>query len=532
MIKRLRFYLALISAILKKDRRKISLGLVSVLLLLFILKVILPTVSPQITSAYKESRKPTFVEGVVGKPVHPNPLFDKSETQKEISQLVFRGLMKVDKKGNPVGDLAKNFKKISGTEYIFYLKKDIFWHDGARFTSDDVIYTVKTAQDPQYESVVSSNFKDVLAERLDDYTVKFKLREPFAPFPFATTVGIIPKHVPLKKYKPIGTGSFKVKSIAKDKIILSSKQLNLVFRFYKNFKDAKTALKLGEIHALGGFTPQEVSEMEKFGGKNIYQHVLPYRQTVVFFNTKSDPLKSRGVRQALAYSINKAAVGQSAGGKTAVISKNQLPLISWAENGKKDRYELNLVEAKKLLKEAGFEFTKNSWQKKGKKLAVSIISADDSELNTTVNMLKESWIQLGIKAKSKTQDVESLHKEIVPNRDFQILVDFQEIPPDPDQYVLWHTTQVRNANITGISSANLDKLLEDARKVGDVKKRGESYKLFTTLLADEAPAVFLYYPQYIWVVSKKVHGIDLSNFTTPLDRFDSYKKWRVDRGYF
>ena len=265
MIKRLRFYLALISAILKKDKRKISLGLVSVLLLLFILKVILPTVSPQITSAYKESRKPTFVEGVVGKPVHPNPLFDKSETQKEISQLVFRSLISVDKKGNPVGDLAKNFKKISETEYIFYLKKNIFWHDGVRFTSDDVLYTVKIAQDPRYESVVSSNFKDVSVEKLDNYTVKFKLREPFAPFPFATTVGIIPKHIPLKKYKPIGTGSFRVKSITKERIVLASKKLNVIFRFYMNFKDAKTALKLGEIHALGGFTPQEVSEIKKFG---------------------------------------------------------------------------------------------------------------------------------------------------------------------------------------------------------------------------------------------------------------------------
>ena len=336
----------------------------------------------------------------------------------------------------------------------------------------------------------------------------------------------------LKKYRPIGTGPFRVKSITKDKIALAGEGLNLIFRFYMNFKDAKTALKLGEIHALGGFTPQEVSEAKKFGNKNIYQHVLPNRQALILFNTRGDPLKSKEVRQALAYSINKTSIAQSAGGVVAVISRNQLPLINWVESSKKDRYELNLEEAKKLLKKAGFEFTKGSWQKKNKKLTVTVISADDPELNTIVNMLKQSWIELGIEVNSKTQDVESLHKETIPNRSFQILVDFQEIPPDPDQYVLWHTTQAREANITGISSANLDKLLEDARKVGDVKKRGESYKLFTTLLADEAPAVFLYYPQYIWVVSKKVHGIDLSNFTTPLDRFDSYKKWRVDRGYF
>ena len=164
-------------------------------------------------------QKPSFVEGVVGKPTYPNPIFDTTETQKDISNLVFRGLTKVNNKGGLIPDLAESYKAVSDTEYVFKLKKDIYWSDGKKFTSDDVIFTVKTAQDPQWDSPLSESFKDIVIERLNDYEVKFKLKEPFAPFPYATTAGIIPKHIALGKYKPVGTGPFTVKNINKDRTL-------------------------------------------------------------------------------------------------------------------------------------------------------------------------------------------------------------------------------------------------------------------------------------------------------------------------
>lgn len=532
MWRKLRFYLALFSAIINRNKRGVALGITILLIFVFVLKVLLPSVLPKISGTYEEFKKPTFVEGVVGEPTHPNPLFDSTETQRDISKLVFRGLTKVDMNGNLVGDLASEFKRISETEYVFKLKEGVFWQDGERFTSDDVIHTIEIAKNPKYESTVASNFKDVQVERIDDFLVRFTLKEPFTPFPFTTTVGVIPKHIALKKYRPIGTGPFKVKSITKDTVILSSKNLNLVFRFYASFEDATVALKLGEIHSLGGLTPQEVSEIETFGGKNIYRHGLPFRQAIVFFNTKAAFLKIKEVRQALAYSIDKDFLASQAGGERAVVAKSQLPLETWvlATVKRKERYEYSMDQAQEFLKKAGFELENNVWTKDGKGQQVTIVSANDPELRTVVNLLKETWTKLGLKVKTDIVEIEKLRKTTIPSRDFQVLVDFQEIPADPDQYVLWHTTQTRNANITGISSAKLDKLLEDSRKISGQKKRADRYVVFTTLLLDEAPAVFLYYPQYIWVVSKKVAGIDLSDFRVPGDRFHSYKNWKIREG--
>jgi peptide/nickel transport system substrate-binding protein len=529
MFKRLRFYTALLAAFLKRDKKKITFGFVVLLLVVFLLRVVVPSLVPEIQLAFTEFRRPTFVEGAIGEPSHPNPLFDSTETQKDISRLVFRGLTKVDAKGILVPDLAKSYKKISETEYIFNLKRDVYWHDGEKLTSDDVLYTVEAAKNPKYESEIADSFKDVKAEKVDSYTVKFSLKEPFAPFPFSTTVGIIPEHIPLKKYKPIGTGPFRVKEISKDTITLSTEDLNITFKFYVNFDDAKTALRMGEIHALGGFAPQEVDNLNKFGGRKIFQKTLSFRQSAVFFNTRGGDLKSNELRQALNHAIDKNSLKLITGGKGAITAKNQLPIGSWVETSNEERYVHDPELAKDLLRKANYKFKGDNWFLEDKKLSLTITTADDLELNSIANLLKESWSEIGIDVKINIVDIETLRGDTIPSKKFDVLVDFREIAPDPDQYVLWHTTQRRETNISGIRSPKLDKLLEDARKESSSKKRSSKYGLFTKLLLDEAPAIFLYYPQYIWAVSDQVRGIELVDFVRPVDRFNSYKNWKIKK---
>lgn len=531
MLRKVHFYWALFKALVKRNQKKISTSIVLLVLLTFFLKILLPVITPKLLSVYKESRKPTFIEGVVGTPVYPNPLFDVTETAKDVSSQVFQGLTKVDSKGLLQPDLAESYQKISDTEYVFTLKKDVYWHDGVKFSSDDVVYTVGLTQESSYRGPLEANFKDVSVEKINDFQVKFKLKEPFSPFPYATAVGIIPKHISLKKYKPVGTGPFQVKKIDREKIVLTNERLNLVFQFFKSIDEAKTALKLGTIHALGGLSPQEVWGLERFGKTYSYTHVLPFREVIVFFNTRPPALAEKNIRQALAYALDKGSLRKQIGGEKAIPSQNQLSLGNWVNNSK-ERYPHSLEEAVKKIKAAGFDLVEGNWVKKGEKLTFTITNVDDPELNSISNFLKDIWIKFGVDVDTKIVSSENLRRKTISNHDFDVLVNFQEISPDPDQYVLWHTTQVQKSNITGISKSKLDKILEDARKSSDQKDRTEKYSLFTTLLSDEVPAIFLYYPQYTWLVSKKVTGIDFSDFALPRDRFNSFKNWKVERKIF
>ncbi|MEX0621649.1 MAG: ABC transporter substrate-binding protein [Candidatus Woykebacteria bacterium] len=530
MFKKIRFYLVLGSVFLNRNRKYATFSFIALLLVIFAVKILIPSLAPSVLSVYRETGKATFIEGVVGNPAHPNPLFDSTETQRDISSLIFRGLTRIGADGNLLPDLAESYEKKSETEFIFYLREDVYWHDGEKFTADDVVYTVKLAQNPDYDSILVENFRDVEIEKIDQYTVRFGLNEAFTPFPYSTAVGIIPEHIPLSGYKPIGTGDFRVVKIGDREIILTNPKMNLKFRFYPSFEEARTALKLGEIHALGGLSPQEIEMIKKFGGKNFYSHVLPFRQVVVFFNTKHRALRDKNVRQALSFAVDKKTVRELVGGATAKLASNHLALGSWV-GVSKERYTYNLNKARRALEAAGYSKGEETWENKEGPLVLTIVTADDPELNSIANLLKEFWGRLGIKVSVKITEIDTLRDNTIPDRNFEVLINFQKVPLDPDQYVLWHTTQQQKANITAIASPQLDKLLEEARKSSSQEKRKEEYKLFTTLLLDEAPAIFLYYPQYIWSVSDKVSGIDLTNFAFTSDRFNSYRNWEIEHGY-
>jgi len=68
----------------------------------------------------------------------------------------------------------------------------------------------------------------------------------------------------------------------------------------------------------------------------------------------------------------------------------------------------------------------------------------------------------------------------------------QEIPPDPDQHALWHSTQP--TNLTHYSDLKVDKLLEDGRQISDQARRREIYQDFQRFLVEDSPAIFLSHP--------------------------------------
>jgi len=172
----------------------------------------------------------SFEEGIVGNPQYLNPvLSETSDADRDITQLIFSGLMKYNSKSELVPDLAEKYSiDSSGKTYDFFLRKDIKWHDNEPFTADDVIFTINTIQNPEYRSPLRINWTGVETEKIDDYTIRFKLKTPYAPFLTNTSVGILPKHIweniaperfalDENNLLPIGTGPYKFKKIKKDK---------------------------------------------------------------------------------------------------------------------------------------------------------------------------------------------------------------------------------------------------------------------------------------------------------------------------
>lgn len=531
MVKKFRFIYRFCFALLRKRWKKIALILIGMSLFFGATFFFDQIISKIFIKTTAKIIKPVYSEAIVGKMETFNPLFSKTEAEKEINQLVFTGLVKILPDGSIKPDLAERYETKNDIEFTFYLKKNIHWHDGQKFTADDVVHTIQIGQNPLYQSEIEETFRDVEVIKKDDYTVIFRLREPFSPFLSALTLGIIPKHISLNNYRPIGTGSFKFIEIKKDYCVLESKNLKLKFLYYPNLKTAETAVRLGQVHGLANFGSNS-NYFSKWDNFQIKKTNLAYREVMVFFNINEKILREKNVRQALAFSTPKEDISKNSFGKKGKIALNSLPDLKIFQTNSTEKYPYDLEKANLLLNSAGWVLQDGFRYKDGEKLHLSITTIDDLDFEDTAIKLRNSWSKLGIEVSIELISGKELKNQIVPNRTFSILLTSQLLNFDPDQYVLWHTTQIKESNVSGINSPKIDKLLEDGRRTSDPKVRAEKYQEFTRIILDEVPAIFLYYPSYNWLVSKRIENIDITNFRVPKDRFRNSQDWKIKTPLF
>ena len=307
---------------------------------------------------------------------------------------------------------------------------------------------------------------------LDPKTVQFVLKEPFSAFPAIVSRPIFKKGL-------VGAGSYRVKKITRRGqsveaialLALSKGKPNLQYRFYPIEAAAKTALKLGEIDTLENII--DPSGFENWKNLKITSRIHFDRYMAVFFNTSKPFLEDKGFRQALAYAIPKETRNRALG---------PINPSSWAYNQDVKPYEQNLANAKNLLAKAIGE---------NKEISINLKTA--SSLIAEAEKIKKAWEMLGIKV--------NVGPMTFPGEDFEVLLAIQEIPPDPDQYTLWHSTQ-KASNITQFKNPRIDKLLEDGRKTLDKEQRRKIYYDFQRFLVEEVPAIFLTHPT-IWGISRK-----------------------------
>jgi peptide/nickel transport system substrate-binding protein len=436
--KKIRFSFLLVVAFSKKHKKLIFLG--------FLLGLLSYWSLPKIHKKFFFYRVERI--GYVGKFTYDNlPL--------EIQEKISMGLTKISPDGHPLPQLAQSWENNKeGKEYIFTLNDNLFWQDGKIFKAQDINY----------------NFSDVAATALDEKRIKFELKEPFSPF-----LSVVSQ--PIFKKGLVGVGEYKVKKIKRSGTVIHQIYLvslrerkKIIFKFYPTEESLKTAFKLGEID-----TAMEITQPEKLSswpGVKITPEVKYNRFVAVFFNTQNPKFSEKSFRQALAYAIQK---------KWSYRALTPINPYSWAYNPNVKPYNFDLENAKKLL-----EKTKNN-EEKTKEIELSTISS----LIKIAEQIKKDWESLGIECKIK----------IINNLDepFETILASQEIPPDPDQYIFWHSTQ--ELNITRYKNPKIDKLLEEGRKTFDETKRKEIYLDFQKSLVEEAPAIFLYHP-VVYAISK------------------------------
>lgn len=367
-----------------------------------------------------------------------------------IQQYVSNGLTAVRQDGRLEPALATSWAATdSGKTFIFTLRRDAVWHNGKKVTAADINY----------------NIRNVTFSPIDQYTLKANLKAPYSAFP-----AVVSK--PLFLNALVGFGDYRVSNIQLKgdsvvylKLVPLGKSPNheREYRFYNTEAEAILAFKLGEVNQVEDIsTPGDLSNW----GKSSVSAEINYNRIIsVYFNTTNPQLSDKAIRQALAYAIPYRTDLERA---YSPISK-----LSWAYSDKIKKYAFDMTAAKNLFGNT----------KEGSSSGHITISTFAPYLSDAQS-IAASWTTLGITTDVKVENS-------IP-ADYQVLLSAQDVPPDPDQYPLWHSTQT-DTNITNYTNVKIDKLLEDGRQEMDTSKRKTTYTDFQRYLTEDVPAAFLYY---------------------------------------
>lgn len=499
----------------------------------------------------------THTEGVLGTPRYINPVLARTDTDRDLTRLVFSGLMRREG-SHLVPDIAHSFDiSEDETMYTFYLRDDVVFHDNTPLTADDVIFTIQSVQNITLESPHFVAWRGVTAEKIDDYTVAFRLPEAYAGFLDNTTLGILPLHlwqsIPFSQFslssrnlEPIGSGPFRVQNLqlhrsgAPEKLHLRRHRnyhlgrpylQNISVIFHGNNQDLKRSFERGRIDALRSIDPLQAVHLLENNSYTLHQAPLP-RVFGIFFNQNENEIfNNTEVVRAIETRIHKTALVDRVLASFGTPLDGPFPpgMVGYIpqELDIRNRNE-RIEEASQILEDANWHHAEGESVRSqdGETLSFTLTTVNVPELVEAAEIVQSQLSDIGIRMSLEVYDIGILEQEIIRPRTYEALFFGQIFTHDTDIFAYWHSSYRADPglNIGLFADARADTALNNAYRTFERREREEYYETFLERLESERPAVFLYSPHFLYI-TRSTEGITLQGIRTPADRFNDVHEW-------
>ncbi|WP_168216160.1 ABC transporter substrate-binding protein [Halorussus halobius] len=431
----------------------------------------------------------------------------------KVYTLIYDNVVNLDSDGEVVPDLATDWTRESDTQFVFDLEEGVTFHNGEEFTAEDVKYTYDwffEYENPRQNYIEA--VEDVVVE--DDYTVRFDLSEPYAPFlnkvhavmwPLSKTA--IEEYGDDYNQNPVGTGPFELTSWDSGNMaVLESyddywkdDQPNIdriEFRILPEDSSKVAQLESGSIDLLDRMPPQFTDRVENSGNASVIT-TGGVSSGRIDFNTDVEPLGDRNVRRAIAWALDKEQITQTVLQGYGNPAKSILPDSFPSYNDSISDFNHpngDAEQAQSLLDEAGYD-----------DISLEIKTSTSSRHERTATLVQNMLGQIGIDVSIQTLAGDTFFSQELDGN-YEIAVSNWTWFGDPDTLLyLYHTD---GQNVWNINNEDLDELLEEQRRLVDPEERQSVIDEIQKIVYEEAYSVYTYYPQRIQGISNRIEGFE------------------------
>jgi len=446
-----------------------------------------------------------------------------------------------------VPELAESWVESNGGRvWTFTLRHGVAFQHTAwfaptrTFNADDVLWSVLRQIDPQHPGAAEApaGFPGAVAggwakliksvERIDDYTVRFALNEPYAPFPglmaswpfsivsaeYGAQLAATGKLAQMAT-EPVGTGPYQLAKYERGSAIRYAAHGGyfrgapaidkLIFSITPDPTVRVQKLHTGECSLVESVKPQDIAALSRDARVTVREY-HPQFTSFLAFNARHKPFDDARVRRALSLAIDRRVIAR------AVFDGHARPgWLPYAPDSLWGAPEVAAPEpdaeaARKLLSEAGYPdgFATTIW-------AASGGGQNNANPRLTAELIQADWAKIGVRGSVVTMDAAELGRRGRKGEHDTIISGWRN-SLDPDElYANLLTCQASASSTAHWCDADFDKLIEDARETPDLAARTRDYEQAAQRFLGAAPWAVLAYPTAAVVYSSKLTGVEPSS---------------------
>lgn len=481
-----------------------------------------------------------YTEGSVGQPIFINPLLAlTNEIDRDLVEIIYSNLI----------ELTESQQLGSNNRFwTITLKPNLQWADGQPLTADDVVFTIAVIQNSA-DHPSSAVWQGVTAEKINDNEVRLSLKTPYVFFSdHLQELKIAPKHIfgsippanlRLSRYnlEPVGSGAYQFAGLKIEKDgFITDYQLarnpayhgpppyldKVNFKFYRRPEELIDVFNKKEIDGLGGLDQKLTNQLKV--GRQIISIALP-RYYAIFFNPLTNKaLKDKRVRTALDLATNKEQLAKQIFNNQTVLVNGPLPPnIEGYDRAVYQTAGFDLKAAVTLLDASGWTSGKD-----GVRIKLDIIVPQVAFLVETVNLIKEDWQKVGVELNPLIVNSSEIN-EAIKTRGYQLLIFGNSLKKSPDVFSFWHSLEKSHPgrNLALYENKNVDRLLEAIRQDFNNHSRQQKLTELQRKIYEDRPAIFLFSPNYLYVLSRNLRGFSSYFITAPAERFNKIDQWHL-----